>query len=139
MALFPARADLLAFADADLLERWTRIIGLREQVLGQIEPLRKDKQIGSSLQAKAVVSGTEAELSVPSPPPGRFADDFHRVRGRAQTRGADAGTGLRVAIERASGVKCERCWRYVRSVSSDPAWAGLCERCQEALAETVNG
>ena len=52
---------------------------------------------------------------------------------------ADTGAGLAVAIERASGVKCERCWRYVRSISSDPAWAGLCDRCQEALAETVNG
>ena len=38
-----------------------------------------------------------------------------------------------VRIERAGGVKCDRCWRYVRSVSRDPAWAGLCERCQAAL------
>jgi len=45
----------------------------------------------------------------------------------------------RVTVERASGVKCERCWRYVPAVSSDPAWAGLCDRCQEALAEPVNG
>jgi hypothetical protein len=27
----------------------------------------------------------------------------------------------------------------VRAVSTDPAWAGLCDRCQDALAETVNG
>jgi len=45
----------------------------------------------------------------------------------------------RITIERAGGVKCERCWRYVPSVSNDPAWAGLCERCQGALAEPVNG
>jgi isoleucyl-tRNA synthetase len=44
----------------------------------------------------------------------------------------------RVTIERAGGVKCERCWRYVPAVSSEPATAGLCERCQAALAETVN-
>jgi len=31
-------------------------------------------------------------------------------------------------------VKCERCWRYVAAVSSEPAWAGLCERCRQALA-----
>ena len=37
------------------------------------------------------------------------------------------------------GVKCERCWRYVKSVSADPAWAGLCERCQDALAEPIHG
>jgi isoleucyl-tRNA synthetase len=45
----------------------------------------------------------------------------------------------RVTIERASGVKCDRCWRYVPAVSTEPAWAGLCDRCQDALAETVNG
>ena len=139
MALFPDRADLLAFADADLLLRWTRITGLREQVLGQIEPLRKDKQIGSSLQAKAVVSGTEAELGFLHPHLGDLPMIFIVSEVELRPAPADAEAGLRVAIERASGVKCERCWRYVRSVSSDPAWAGLCERCQEALAETVNG
>ena len=40
----------------------------------------------------------------------------------------------RVTIERAGGVKCERCWRYVPTVSSDPQWAGLCSRCQDALS-----
>ena len=44
-----------------------------------------------------------------------------------------------LVIERATGVKCDRCWRYVPAVSTDPAWAGLCDRCQDALAETVNG
>ena len=39
----------------------------------------------------------------------------------------------RVTIERAPGVKCERCWRYVPSVSTDPAWVGLCDRCRDAL------
>ena len=37
---------------------------LREQVLAEIEPLRKDKQIGSSLQAKVVLSATKAELAL---------------------------------------------------------------------------
>ena len=44
-----------------------------------------------------------------------------------------------IAIERAAGVKCERCWRIVPKVSSEPASAGLCDRCQDALAETVHG
>jgi isoleucyl-tRNA synthetase len=45
----------------------------------------------------------------------------------------------RVTIERAGGVKCERCWRYVPEVSSDREWAGLCGRCQTALAEPIHG
>jgi isoleucyl-tRNA synthetase len=51
---------------------------------------------------------------------------------------ADDDAQPRVTIARAGGVKCERCWRYVPAVSGDPASAGLCERCQDALAETVN-
>ncbi len=34
-----------------------------------------------------------------------------------------AADGLGISIDRASGVKCERCWRYVPKVSTDPATA----------------
>jgi isoleucyl-tRNA synthetase len=46
--------------------------------------------------------------------------------------------GQSVAVERATGIKCERCWRYVPAVSSDPERPGLCPRCVEALAEPVS-
>src|SRR5256885_8735119 len=58
MALFPIVSDLERLADAALVERWKQAIQLREQVLAEIEPLRKNKQIGSSLQAKAIISAT---------------------------------------------------------------------------------
>jgi len=48
------------------------------------------------------------------------------------------GSTTDIVIERADGVKCERCWRVVTSVSTDPAWAGICERCQDALAQPTN-
>ncbi len=60
------------------------------------------------------------------------------VEGPAPSQVDGKGGAPHVTIERAGGVKCERCWRYVRTVSSEPATAGLCERCQEALAEPVN-
>src|SRR5262249_25524750 len=63
IALFPTAADLSALADRDLTARWQILIALREDVLAQIEPLRKNKQIGSSLQAKVVVSATSAEFA----------------------------------------------------------------------------
>src|SRR3989441_273414 len=143
LAVFPKAADLDALVDRDLLDRWARLIDLREQVLAEIEPLRKDKRIGSSLQAKAVVSATEAELAFLE----RYARQLpmlfivSEVELRPAPTDVEAHTEARprVTIERASGVKCERCWRYVPAVSSDPAWAGLCDRCQEALAEPVNG
>ena len=62
MALFPARAELDRLWIADLLAPMEPLIDLRERVLAQIEPLRKDKQIGSSLQAKVVLSAAPPEL-----------------------------------------------------------------------------
>jgi len=143
IAVFPSSAELDALADADLVARWQRLTDLREQVLAEIEPLRKDKRIGSSLQAKVVVSATAAELAQLEPYakqlPMLFIVSDVQLRPAPDDVEAHAEARPRVAIERAGGVKCERCWRYVPEVSADPAWAGLCDRCQNSLAETVNG
>jgi len=54
-----------------------------------------------------------------------------------EVREGTQGGGLEISIDRARGVKCERCWRYVANVSADPERPGICDRCQDALAETV--
>src|SRR5205814_103560 len=51
IAVFPKAADLRTLVDPDLAARWDRLVAVRERVLAEIEPLRKAKQIGSSLQA----------------------------------------------------------------------------------------
>ena len=43
--------------------QWGRLIALRDRVLAEIEPLRKNKQIGSSLQAKVVLSAPPEEIA----------------------------------------------------------------------------
>jgi isoleucyl-tRNA synthetase len=140
-ALFPSRAELDALLDRELVERWSRLIDVRAKVLAKIEPLRQGKQIGSSLQAKVIVSASKSELA----PLERHARDLpmlfivSEVELKANVAEAAQGGELGVTIERAGGVKCERCWRYVPKISSEPTWAGLCERCQDALAEPVNG
>jgi isoleucyl-tRNA synthetase len=143
LALFPGAAELEVFADPDLVERWATLMELRERVLARIEPLRKDKQIGSSLQAKVVLTAAPARLAFlgrhAAELPMLFIVSDVELRSARAGDEPDADEGPGITIERAPGVKCERCWRYVRAVSSDPAWAGLCERCQEALAEPIHG
>ena len=143
MALFPSGVQLVPLVDRELLDRWGKLIAVRDEVLAQIEPLRKDKKIGSSLQAKVVITATTAELAMLEPYARQLPMLFivSEVELRKAPSDVEAHTEAlpRVSIERAGGVKCERCWRYVPKVSSEPAWAGLCERCQDALAETVNG
>jgi isoleucyl-tRNA synthetase len=143
LALFPAREELAAMRDVDLQERWTMLTALRERVLAEIEPLRKAKQIGSSLQAKVILSTTQKELARLEPHLGDLAMLFIVSEVELQPVPTDVEAQgeaePRITIARSEGVKCERCWRYVPSVSTDPSWTGICERCQEALAEPIHG
>jgi isoleucyl-tRNA synthetase len=138
VSLFPSAAELDKLADSTLLDRWAKLATLRERVLGEIEPLRKSKQIGSSLQAKVVLSAQGDEAAFLE----AYADLLpmlfivSEVELRRQPAGSPQGAeGAGITIGRAGGLKCERCWRYVPAVSSEPEWAGLCERCRNALAD----
>jgi isoleucyl-tRNA synthetase len=135
LTLFPSAKELSALVDTDLLMRWNRLSNLRERVLAQIEPLRKDKQIGSSLQARVVLTTSKDDTAFLE----KYKADLPMlfIVSDVQLR-ASNGSTTDIVIERADGVKCERCWRVVKSVSTDPAWAGICERCQDALAQPTN-
>ena len=143
LALFPEGASLDGLDDPALTTRWERLIAVRDQVLAKIEPLRKDKQIGSSLQAKVTLSATGDDLahlrSHEAQLPMLFIVSEVELRPAPPDVEAHAEARPHVTIERAAGVKCERCWRYVPAVSTDPDLAGLCERCQDAIAETIHG
>ncbi|MBS1816452.1 MAG: isoleucine--tRNA ligase [Acidobacteria bacterium] len=143
IALFPETADLERMVDPELLQQWQQLGALRERVLAEIEPLRKDKQIGSSLQARVVLSATEKQLAFLEPYaaqlPMLFIVSEVALRSAPADVEAHEEAGPRITIERAGGVKCERCWRYVPAVSDEPEWAGLCPRCTEALAGPAHG
>ena len=127
-----------AFVDADVLGAWERLLGVREIVNAALEQQRKSKVIGSSLGARVVVtaSGPIAALLE------RHRNDLPMLfivsdvaLHAGTTEGADT---IEVTVEKAPGVKCERCWRYVPRISTEPEWAGICDRCVDALAPQEN-
>jgi len=135
-AEFPSAEALKALHNPAILERWSRLTALRERVVAQIEPLRKEKQIGSSLQAKVVLTAGDGDLAFLEAYASQLPMLFivSEVELRASNGSSEPRSDTQVEIGRATGVKCERCWRYVTVVSHDPEWAGLCERCQQAMA-----
>jgi isoleucyl-tRNA synthetase len=129
--------DVARYAAPDLLGTWERLMQVREQVNAALEQQRKDKVIGNSLGARVVITA--------SGPVARLLEQ-HRallptlfiVSDLALHAGpADGADDVRVDVEKAPGVKCERCWRYVPSVRTEPDWAGICDRCVDALAQPV--
>jgi isoleucyl-tRNA synthetase len=147
LAEFPTDASLDALSDRALIERWSRLIEVRDAVNREIELQRKAKTIGTSLAAQvrlwstgdaaALVQRYEAEL-----PMLFIVSDVVLERedppGGTTWVTLPAAGQIAISVSRAPGTKCERCWRYVASVSADPAHPGICDRCSDALAEAVS-
>jgi isoleucyl-tRNA synthetase len=130
LELFP---DADALASSDVLERWGRLLAVRDTVNAALEAQRQAKVIGNALGARVTLTASGPVAALLTQYEHELAtlfivSDLTLVAGA--TDGADAVT---VAVEKAPGVKCERCWRFVPSVATDDAHAGLCPRCVSAL------
>ena len=137
MALFPR--DLDQWKDAALLERWSALAAVRDQVNLQLEEKRKDKTIAANLSARVVIeAGGETATLLND-----YRDFLPTLFGVSEVELKAAGRKTArprrpSAVDRATGTKCDRCWRYVPEVSAEPDRTGLCPRCVEALAEPVS-
>jgi isoleucyl-tRNA synthetase len=96
---------------------------------------RKDKVIGTSLGARVVLTASGPIARLLDSHRADLAMLFIVSDLDLRVGSFDTADQVRVEIERAPGTKCERCWRIVPAISSDPEWAGLCARCVDALAE----
>jgi isoleucyl-tRNA synthetase len=100
-------------ADDALATRWTEVRALRVQVTEAIEPLRRAKDVRSSL---------EAEVRVPTLPlTAELLAETFIVAGVTQGE---------LGVVRTETLKCGRCWRHLPDVVED---AALCGRCAEVV------
>jgi len=130
IAEFPPAAE----ADhSEFLARWERIFTIRDEVLKALEEARNAKQIGSSLEAKVLLTA-DAETT-------RFLlDYFDQLRYIfivSQVEVHEGSADAPVQILKADGAKCERCWNYSTRVGEFEKFPTVCERCNEALEEIV--
>jgi isoleucyl-tRNA synthetase len=130
--------DVERFVDRDLVSSWERLMRVRDEVNAALEQKRKDKVIGNSLSAHVSLTargpiGTLLERHRADLPMFFIVSELELA-----AQSPDAADDVEVEVTKATGVKCERCWRYVRSVRSEPAWQGICDRCVDALAEKVS-
>ena len=92
--------------DADALAgKWARILAVRAAVLKELETLRQEGRIGSSLQA-------EVEVTVPADDHAALASLGDDLRFVLITSAATATPGAALGISAAASAhaKCDRCW-----------------------------
>ncbi|MGV1953327.1 isoleucine--tRNA ligase [Agrobacterium vitis] len=121
--------------------KWAKIRKVRSVVTGALEVERKDKRIGSSLEAAPVVHIADADLlaalegqdfaeicitSAISVAQGEGPSDAFRL--------SDVGA-VSVEPKLAQGRKCARSWRITDDVGSDPDYPDVSARDAAALRE----
>ena len=123
-------ADLVpAVPDAsELVPKWQRILAVRAAVLRELEQLRMQSRIGSSLQADVTVSAPEPEYAALA----SLGDDLKYVFITSAAR-VERGDTLAIAVNPSAGTKCERCWHWRDDVGDDRDHPALCGRCVSNL------
>jgi len=118
------------WANDDLRMKWERLRSLRTQLTGEIEPLRREKVLGSSLEAQvtalsydatdtALLRGVNfAEIAISAPV---------EILANEPVEGFE---GVRFEVAKTELEKCGRCWRHLPEVKSDGA---LCDRCEAVV------
>jgi isoleucyl-tRNA synthetase len=94
--------------------KWSKLRALRAQVTEAIEPLRRDKVLGSSL---------EAEVTLPE-----LAASADQLAELFIVSAVHCGHDLKV--DKTDNHKCGRCWRYLPEVRDD---GDLCDRCEDVV------
>ena len=133
LRLFPDIPE--EWRDDALAAKWTAVRRLRRVVTGALEIERREKRIGSSLQADPKVhvdsgyiqalSGLDlAELLITS------AATLTEDEPNGDAFMLEDVAGVAVTPGLAQGGKCERCWKLLPEVGE----AALCGRCSDAVA-----
>ena len=108
-----------SWRDDALAARWAGLRTLRGEATAALEAARRDGLIGASLQARLVLSPAMAEVL--------DAPGWEELAIVSATR-----RGETLAVERAPGEKCARCWRVLPEVGTGKH-PGVCLRCDQVL------
>jgi isoleucyl-tRNA synthetase len=124
-----------------LAEKWKKVRAIRSVVTGALEIERKDKRIGSSLEAAPVVHVTDSALRA-----ALDGLDFAEIcitsdiavvggEGPSEAFRLPEVPGVSVEPKLAEGTKCARSWRITKDVGSNPNYPDVSARDAAALRE----
>ncbi len=109
---------------------WKALFALRDVALPALEKARQAKEIGKALDARLTLSGKSNELKLAN----ENLESLRELLNVSQLEvNLDGGDDVSVAVSKATGQKCERCWHWETDVGSNPKHATICARCVRAV------
>ncbi len=134
LAEFPTVRE--EWLDKSLLERWERILDLREEVNRVVESAKNEKRIPNPQSARVrLFVGGELYVLLSRYPTEPTPDNLlARVFGVSQAEVYPSEGGLRIEVDVAPGTKCARCWLILPDVGTHPNYPDLCGRCVKVVS-----
>jgi len=128
-----------AFLNPELGETWKTMIALRGEISKAIEAARKTKVVGHSLDAAVTIALPEKLRPLLS----TRLEDLRALLIVSQLQIADRidgegftsteMEGLTVAVAKAKGEKCNRCWIYKETLGTDASHPNICDSCLASI------
>ena len=140
-------------AEASLLDEWTNLLAIREQVFQRIEAKRQEKTIGKSLEAKICIYARGSVLDLLR----RYEPVLEELLNVSKVAIVEVDPSQQlpagdmpnatfvllnhaIVVSPADGHKCDRCWRYYPDDSPEAvrqfgSWPNVCGRCADALRQ----
>jgi len=113
---------------SEIEERYERLLNWRSFVMKALDEQRKAGKIGSSLQAKVIIT-TPDKVSL------QYFRSFKDLASICIVSQLEFKEGPKEAIEiyQADGIKCARCWNWRTDVGQSTLHPFLCARCTEIV------
>ena len=134
IALLPNAGEFSGRMDAERVAVWDQLIAVRGEVLKVLEAARQEKVIGAPLEARVRLEADATLLPLLESYSGQLPALF--IVSEVELASGDA---LRASVLRATGVKCERCWKHTHDVGADADLPVVCAPCAAAVKEMVAG
>ena len=133
------------YLNAELETKWDKLLELRSEVTKALEITRRNKEIGNSLDADLLLYADGEVMKLLRSVEAELANYFivstvklANLDQAPATAARAAELSLAVQVVPAVAEKCERCWIHAELSSSAPEEPGLCKRCTDVMAKTVD-
>jgi isoleucyl-tRNA synthetase len=121
-------SDVSDWHNPKLLDKWTFIRQVRDLVNKEIETIRTEGKVGSSLQAEIEITANATDYELLA----SLGEDLKFVTITSKAELVN-GAELTVRAQPTSAKKCERCWHWRDDVGHDSAQSMICGRCTSNL------
>ncbi|MCK5100810.1 MAG: isoleucine--tRNA ligase, partial [Desulfobacteraceae bacterium] len=132
------------YKDEKLALKWEKILNVRAEVTKALEEARVAKLIGHPLDASITIQLPDQEYKDIFASLNEDLRDVFIVSNVSLAEDLDDKVyqgqeieNLKILVQRATGEKCERCWRFDTTIGENKDHPNICSRCVTALEKIL--